>query len=287
VNVLFFKYFDENGHMYVSAKTKGSATLNNTPYGNFLEHTKQCLFGGTSVENESGFMIDTNNPPPALKEFIERQDIQSISMELCGRKEPHLVLYDFDLALKPLFMQHFHDGLIEPVMDSYEIGKGDLREFTTTKEMCEYCLKRQRDDFDRNDRYRKERNLEIRYEYEYFINEGAVLYILFKSPNTPQSNFKAGSIPLVCQRKLYKVKPKDIEEVHWGVFDEKQKRLIEIAITKLQEREKPFSKETLIEELDIGPKEFSRYGREIMQYATEISGRTFNRKSYKKKDKKK
>lgn len=52
-------------------------------------------------------------------------------------------------------------------------------------------------------------------------------------------------------------------EVHWGTFGEKQKALVQIAVQKMHLREKEFSKESLREELDIGPK---------VGYATDESG---------------
>ena len=48
-----------------------------------------------------------------LLTVLDRDDVQSKTFELCGQKEPHLVKYDFDLELKPLF-HTFTDGSIAP-----------------------------------------------------------------------------------------------------------------------------------------------------------------------------
>ncbi|KAG2378678.1 hypothetical protein C9374_007826 [Naegleria lovaniensis] len=261
-NILFFKYYDNSGQMFVSAKTKGSATLSDTQFGDFFALTKEALFG----KNHSERTLDISHPPEVLHEFFKRPEIQSISCELCGIKEPHLVKYDFDIALKPLFMQFKSGGNIEPIIDPNDTHQ-QLFEFVNFADMCHICKERQKHDFALNDEYRKKNNLEIRYEYNHFATEGAVLYILTK-PNRLLGQYNFGNDWIgVSNRKLYKIKPKDIEEVHWGTFGEKQKSLVEIAVKKLRLREKEFSKDSLREELDIGPKEFKRYQNDILQYA--------------------
>mgnify|MGYP001557664021 CR=1 FL=1 len=63
------------------------------------------------------------------------------------------------------------------------------------------CQDHQRTDFETNERHRKLNGLEHKYEYEHFATEGKVLYCLDKSG-------------YVIDRTMYKIKPKDIEEVH-------------------------------------------------------------------------
>nr|CAG4716680.1 unnamed protein product [Naegleria fowleri] len=280
-NILFFKYSDNSGQLFISAKTKGSATLSDTQFGDFFALTKEALFGSNSSERT----INPKHPPEVLREFCRRPEIQSISCELCGTKEPHLVKYDFDIALKPLFMQFKSGGSIEPIIDPND-SRQQLFEFTNFADMCHICKERQKCDFAINDEYRKKNNLEIRYEYNHFATEGAVLYILCK-PNRLLGQYDLGSDWIgVSNRKLYKIKPKDIEEVHWGTFGEKQKALVQIAVQKMHLREKEFSKESLREELDIGPKEFKRYQNDILQYARQYFNsipKTSKTKSNKKK----
>ncbi|KAL9653894.1 hypothetical protein ABK040_012953 [Willaertia magna] len=270
-NILFFKYFDANGKLFISAKTKGTPSISDSPqYGDFLGLTREALFG-VNLD----IPIDLNNPPDCLIDFIKREEVQSICFELCGKKEPHLVLYNFDICLKPLFLQHFTTGYIEPIVNKEDTEVYNLENMEQLTAICE---NRQIVDYEKNEKYRKEKNLSIRYEYEHFTTEGAVLYLISEVPSKDQQE------PICCvsNRKLYKIKPKDIEEVHWEVFGEKQKSLIEIAIKKLKEREKEFSKQSLREELDIGPKEFSKYEEDIITYAQTLVGSSaFNRKSNK------
>jgi len=51
-----------------------------------------------------------------LLTILARDDAQSKTFELCGQKEPHLVKYDFELDLKPLF-HTFTDGSIAPAIN--------------------------------------------------------------------------------------------------------------------------------------------------------------------------
>ena len=143
-----------------------------------------------------------------MKEFITRPEIQSLSCELCGKKEPHLVLYDFDIDLKPLFMQHLNGGFIEPVMNT---ESNQQYEFNGFEKMTEICKSRQVADFIKNEEYRKMNNLEVRYEYNHFITEGAVLYICCKPSSIHPSIESKENWPGVTNRRLYKIKPKDIE----------------------------------------------------------------------------
>ena len=46
-----------------------------------------------------------------------------------------------------------------------------------------------------------------RYEHDHFITEGCVLYLL-------DSNGR------LINRTMYKIKPEDVEEVHWAQFDQ-------------------------------------------------------------------
>lgn len=105
-NILFFKYKDENGKTRISAKTKGSHKLSNTNYGPFFDLTLEALKLKKATDLQT-------KVPKLLKPLVDGNDVQSISYELCGRKEKHLVKYDFDIALKPLFFTYY-DGKMKP-----------------------------------------------------------------------------------------------------------------------------------------------------------------------------
>lgn len=53
---------------------------------------------------------------PKKLQALRADEIQSLVLELCGRKEPHLVRYDFDIDLKPLFYT-LRDGSIRPALE--------------------------------------------------------------------------------------------------------------------------------------------------------------------------
>jgi len=53
--------------------------------------------------------------PKLLQPLFEEADCQGMSFELCGSAEPHLVKYDFEIALKPLFLS-YNNGRIKPVI---------------------------------------------------------------------------------------------------------------------------------------------------------------------------
>lgn len=95
MNVLFYKFIDHNNRIRISAKSKGATVLSDTQFGPFLTNTFVVL------DRKIGDDL-TKNTPDILKPLLDPQ-WQSMSFELCGRKEKHLVKYDFDIDLKPLF----------------------------------------------------------------------------------------------------------------------------------------------------------------------------------------
>lgn len=81
------------------------------------------------------------------------------------------------------------------------------------------CSASQKRDLEANEEYRKKNNLKHRYEHNHFITEGKVLYLLDNQGRN-------------LNRTMYKVKPKDIEEVHWGNFDATMQGRVKEAATK-------------------------------------------------------
>lgn len=230
----FFKYMDDKGYMRISAKTKGGASLTNMQWGNFLDLTKEVLLRSLNSRrkteepiktlkplllykrdkiieyndedsddeqgNEREEKIEPDHIPEILLPLARDPNCQSISFELCGRCEPHLVSYDFDIDLKPLF-KTLNNGAIQPILiGRTKEEKVVIREISDVQSLSELCQKAQREDFEMNEEFRRKHNLKHRYEYEHFITEGYVLYLLDKN------NY-------VVNRTMYKVKPRDIEEV--------------------------------------------------------------------------
>jgi hypothetical protein len=93
---------------------------------------------------------------------------------------------------------HSNNTLDSP--DNIELNFGPFKFDPET--VVEYCKKLQHLSELRNQRYREANNLTIKYEYNHFIVEGHVLYLMDEEDR-------------IIGRTMYKVKPRDIEEVHW------------------------------------------------------------------------
>lgn len=255
MNVLFFKYTDEDGNTYVTGKSKGSASLADGTFGNFFTSTLQVL-GFDGGVPEGGLWKNL----PARLALLANPLVQSLTFELCGNKEPHLVKYDFDLDLQPLFSTTV-SGQISPIIVSPEEG-GDVLHPFDQAEVVRVCKEYQERDFALNEEYRKAHGLKHKYEYNHFATEGHVLYLLDAKQH-------------LIGRTMYKVKPRDIEEVHWGNFDATMEGRVKEAVAKIATREKPMTAASLRAELDMGPKEWGRYGSDVMNAVGQLRYQKF------------
>jgi len=70
---------------------------------------------------------------------------------------------------------------------------------------------------------------------------------------------------------MYKIKPKDIEEVHWSNFDQTMQGRTRQAMEKIVLRNKKLDKVSLQEELDMGEKEWGRFGKDVLKYANQLT----------------
>lgn len=242
MNILFYKYFDDKGNEVTSVKSKGTSFVSNSEVGNFLDLLEEAL------ENSDDEFND------AMNYFTETKSIRAISFEMCGTKEPHLVKYDFDLKLKPLFMIN-ENGQIKPyIVDKnnvYDFCKDDTKCINSQIHTLIKC--HQNKAFDENEEYRKLNGLTIKYEYNHFSTEGYVLYVMDKDG-------------FVIDKIMYKVKPKDIEEVHWQTFDDNMESRVKEAIDKCINREYTVNSENIQHELDMGLKEWDKFGKRIEKF---------------------
>jgi hypothetical protein len=251
MNVLFYKYVDNHGQVCITAKSKGTPFIGDSDVGNFLSLLKEAML--------------TNDYKESFDDFVEDPDVVAISYELCGTKEPHLVNYEFQIELKPLFVIK-KSGNISPIINIHEKSNGvgnfqySFAGYVNAIEKNENIHKRIRNVQDRcffeNEQYRRKNGLSIKYEYNHFLTEGMVLYLLDRDDN-------------VIDNVMYKIKPKDIEEVHWARFDESMEARVKEAIDKCNQRGYNVDLENIKEELDMGPKEWSKFGKSIEKYLKE------------------
>lgn len=252
MNILFYKYLDDKGETCITAKSKGTPFVGDSDAGPFLTLLREAM--DTTTE-----WVDS------MQDFTEDETATGISYELCGRKEPHLVNYDFDLALKPLFTIH-ENGRVKPVINTREKthGYGNLHMTFSSQDDADFkeqmihkFIGHAKDAAAfANDQYRKRKGLSVRYEYDHFITEGMVLYVLRKDG-------------YVTKRTMYKIKPSDIEEVHWQRFDETMQGRVDEAVAKCKEREYDVTPENVQAELDMGEKEWGKFGRAVTKYMEE------------------
>ena len=236
MNVVYFRYKNQSGIWQYSAKSKNSVFLKDGKFGNFLSMTKEVLKDKTKIE-----FINYS--------FSAESELQSISFELCGQKEPHLVHYDFDIDLKPLFKTHF-DGKIKPI-------DGSNHDFMNSSHLEAHCKACQTVDWETNEKFRTDYGLDVKYEYDHFATEGRVLYIL------DDDGF-------IFDRTMYKIKPKDIEEVHWQTFDNNLQGRVREAIKKVEMSAEAVSEQSMREELDMGDKEWSKFNGPVMGYIQQL-----------------
>lgn len=242
-NILFYKYYDSNGDMFITAKTKGTAVLKNSDFGNFLDLTREAL----NWQDSRSIML---NLPNELMPLMY-DAYQSFSMELCGKKEPHIVKYDFDIALKPLFLTR-ENGVIDPFLNGQVPFHYNMSEYIAS--VCDSSQKR---DLEANEAFRAANGLVHKYEYEHFITEGKVLYLL------DENN-------ACISRTLYKIKPSDVEKVHWETFDADMQAKVKEALVKLYRDNEEVTPGAIAEELDMGPKEWDKWAKEIMAYVAKV-----------------
>jgi predicted kinase len=115
-------------------------------------------------------------PLPPLLSLLADDKLQSICFELCGSQLPHLIAYDFEIALKPLYKTDTQ-GNISPVLVE-EGGHGQLHAFVDRAELEGRCRQLQAADLAANEACRAKRSLSPLIWLNHFAVEGHVLYLL-------------------------------------------------------------------------------------------------------------
>ncbi|EGC28463.1 hypothetical protein DICPUDRAFT_160117, partial [Dictyostelium purpureum] len=267
MNIQVFKYFDSFGNLYVSAKPRASPfALNDPKSGPVLDYINQILSKDEQVtlsENQELYYqkvssFKNGSIPKSIEAlFLKKSQVQSVVFELCGSLLPHIVKYDFEIDLKPLFTISSDNGKVSPIIVSQQQQQEegsfiqlksiepnqDQKSFNDSLLQTVYLIKKQL--LERNQTFRKENNLqENTVWFNHFIEEGRVLYLLDEN-----------------------VKPKDSEKSHWEQFDNGVQTKVLMCVKECTEKGLEINKENLCKELDMDTHSWSRHESDILSLA--------------------
>ncbi|KYR02438.1 hypothetical protein DLAC_01278 [Tieghemostelium lacteum] len=240
MNIQIFKYKDQHGQTWISAKPRATAFVQNDQKGCIIDNVKQVLSAKPELISQ-------------LKD--DKSDIQSVVFELCGSKVPHIVKYDFELDLKPVFTIRSNTGEITPVVaEGTDIVTSDseIPISTLLKDMEAIKVEL----YSKNKEFRKVNGLrENMFWFNHFAEEGRVLYILNDQGT------------LLQPKLIYSVKPQDTEKAHWEQFDTELQSKILLIVHELQEKGMPVNKDTLAKEMDLDEYSWNRHSADILDLA--------------------
>lgn len=169
--------------------------------------------------------------------------LQSLSLELCGSLQPHLVKYEFDIALKPLFVTKLNGAIVpygawvllqnkgevpstEPLPEGAQLLERDIGPRPLTQEqLVLLCDDIKAKALELNEQHRAKLGITASFYFECFAYEGKVLYLL-------NDRFET-----VTRTSIFKIKPKDIEMFHWEQFDASLQGKAMEAVAKVFEKE--------------------------------------------------
>ncbi|KAM9963968.1 hypothetical protein ACTFIW_005609 [Dictyostelium discoideum] len=304
MNIQVFKYNGADGKVYISAKPRASPFIQNDlksgPIidlineifsrdqieittendGNYFKVTTNfnTTTTTTTTTNDGDDGANTNKlMVPKLIEplFLKKEkEIQSIVFELCGSKLPHIVKYDFDIDLKPLFTISTQGGLIKPIIDdnsSKDNGQIQFVQYVKinnnnnnnnnseeedNKKLIELIDEIKINLLKENQEFRKVNGLsENMIWFNHFLQEGRVLYLLNDQGT------------LVNHRQIYSIKPKDAEKSHWEQFDNGIQTKLLMTVKEMSEKSITIDRDTLRKELDLDQVSWTRHENDICSLA--------------------
>ncbi len=166
-----------------------------------------------------------------------------MTFELCGSLQPHLVKYDFDIALKPLFVTKLNGAIVPygawalsqsngevpptaPVPQGALLLEQDIgpRPFTS-EQLGLLCDEIKARALELNEQHRAKLGIATCFYFESFACEGKVLYLL------------NDRLEALTRSSIFKIKPKDIEMYHWEQFDAPMQGKAIEALAKVFEKE--------------------------------------------------
>ncbi|KAK5584876.1 hypothetical protein RB653_006494 [Dictyostelium firmibasis] len=293
MNIQVFKYNGTDGKLYISAKPRASPFIqNDLKSGPIIDLINEIFLRDQieiTTENDGNYLKfatnftnvggddnnNNNNNKLMVPKLIEslllkkEKNIQSIVFELCGNKLPHIVKYDFDIDLKPLFTISAQGGLIKPIIivndnNDDKDGQNQFVQYVTieTKEIKEEeeenkkLIKKIEDIkiqlLKENKEFRIVNGLsENMIWFNHFSQEGRVLYLLNEQGT------------LINHRQIYSIKPKDTEKSHWEQFDNGIQSKLLMTIKEMTEKSITIDKENLRKELDLDQVSWNRHESDI------------------------
>ncbi|KAN0008845.1 hypothetical protein ACTFIU_009511 [Dictyostelium citrinum] len=298
MNIQVFKYNGADGKVYISAKPRASPFIqNDLKSGPIIDFINEIFsrdqieittendgdyfkvttnFNNNNSNNKSDDGATTTTTKLIVPKLIEslflkkEKDIQSIVFELCGNKLPHIVKYDFDIDLKPLFTISTQGGLIKPIIDS-DNRDGQIQFVQYVKKDKENEAQEQEEENQKliqlveeikfkllkeNQEFRKVNGLsENMVWFNHFAQEGRVLYLLNDNGT------------LINHRQIYSIKPKDAEKSHWEQFDNGIQTKLLMTIKEMSEKQIAIDKDSLRKELDLDQISWNRHENDICQLA--------------------
>ncbi|KAL6062792.1 60S ribosomal protein L44 Q [Balamuthia mandrillaris] len=326
--ITFYKYRDGAGEHHVTAKSRFAPFLLDTPYSDLLSLTLEALLPASQQSNreeeeereegEEGegkaakrnrnrrlpFGLKTplrlnDDSFPTLLNPLRERSVQSLTFELCGAKNPHLIRYHPDLFLAPLFSTT-HEGSILPLLypssslqrttrvtdhqekenqqaitaenerdellfpsDSASLSflkMAGPHPFQSSAHLQKCCQKIQQECAQVNKEHRERHSLPYSFQLDRFLAEGFVLYLL------------NGRGAAISRDSLFKIKPRDIEPHHREQFDLALQAEVLYALDKLHKANTPVTDASLCEALDMSPTMWKRYEQDIMAF---VEGRPF------------
>jgi len=166
-----------------------------------------------------------------------------VTFELCGSLQPHLVKYNFDIALKPLFITKLNGAIVpygawvlsqsngevpatQPLPQGAQLLEQDIGpQPVTPDQLVLLCDEIKTNALELNEQHRAKLGIATCFYFESFACEGKVLYLL------------NDRLEAITRTSIFKIKPKDIEMYHWEQFDAPMQGKAIEAMAKVFEKE--------------------------------------------------
>ena len=268
INLTVYKYQDARGATFVSAMSRGHASLRGELFDAFCSLLQINLDNRRTAAAASS-TTQLNNAFPILTQ----PEIQSVTYELIGKQFAQLVAYDFDNKIQPLFATTT-DGTMIPqallsanvipvkedanvqdlLADDAAVISGEFGPFDFDASLIGSFSKAYRTRaLALNNSFRESRGLKDGYRTENFITEGKIIFLLNDFNGT------------MSRSSLYKLKPADTIRSHAEILDVGMQTQLFEAVEKIYARGLAMTPELLKSEMQIADRLWKRLGDDIMR----------------------